>query len=426
MAVAHRRGSTLRRDGSIGRSTLHPSTEERRVNRSRHDLRAIYALTPVFAYFVAAGVATVMLGPLLPALMQHWHIRDAQAGTLFTASFLGQLCGSWLAPRNLKASILYGAAVPAAGCAVLMWMSFGAVHLVVFAIGLGIGGGLAAGNVIAGTAFPLSRVRLLTLLNVAWGAGAVACPLLIRATAASGVERFLHLAAACLGLSAVLSAAMVYRAPFRTIFRARSPLLPGKKHVEAWSLSLPGLLLPVFCVAVFFYVGVENSLGGWLPSYAIRNDPSSRASSISFLFWTSELSGRVLMAATATLISAATLYRLSAAVLLAVELALCLVGHPADATVRTLTILGALSLAPLYPLILSFLLARTEDATSLGFVFAAASCGGAVLPWLTGVTSTHYDGLRIGLMVPASGAVFLLLLSSRIASGTSARSTVPS
>ena len=80
-------------------------------------------LVPVFLYFMAAGVATVMLGPLLPALIKHWHIQDAQAGTLFTASFVGQFCGAWFATRNLRASTLYGSAVSAAGCAAMAWAS---------------------------------------------------------------------------------------------------------------------------------------------------------------------------------------------------------------------------------------------------------------------------------------------------------------
>ena len=126
-------------------------------------------LFPVFLYFVAGGIATVMLGPLLPALIQRWQIQDAQAGTLFTASFAGQFCGAWFATRNLRASVLYGSAVTAAGCIAMAWANFGMAHLALFCIGVGLGAGLTAGNVIAGTAVPAARARLIALLNVAWG-----------------------------------------------------------------------------------------------------------------------------------------------------------------------------------------------------------------------------------------------------------------
>ena len=76
-----------------------------------------------------------------------------------------------------------------------------------------------------------------------------------------------------------------------------------------------------------------------------------------------------------------------------------------------LTFLAALSLAPLYPLIVSFLLSRTWNHTSLGALFATASFGGASLPWLTGVLSTQFHNLRTGFLVPAAGAALLLVLS---------------
>ena len=79
-----------------------------------------------------------------------------------------------------------------------------------------------------------------------------------------------------------------------------------------------------------------------------------------------------------------------------------------------LTVLAALSLAPLYPLLMSFLLARTGNHARLGALFATASFGGATLPWLTGVFSTYFHGLRAGLLVPAAGAALLLLLSAII------------
>ena len=84
---------------------------------------------------------------------------------------------------------------------------------------------------------------------------------------------------------------------------------------------------------------------------------------------------------------------------------------PTASGIVALTFLGALSLAPLYPLIVSFLLARTGNHASLGALFATASFGGASLPWLTGVFSTHFQNLRIGLIVPAAGAALLLVLS---------------
>ena len=209
-------------------------------------------LFPVFLYFSAGGVATVMLGPLLPALIQRWHIQDAQAGTLFTANFAGQFCGAWFATRNLRASILYGSAITAAGCAAMAWASFGLAHIALFCVGLGLGAGLTAGNVIAGTAVPAARTRLIALLNVAWGFGAIACPVLIRLSSSGGIQLFFFATAVCLTITALIAITIPYsKTNEAVVFR----------HAEAQTVSrmpLPPLPLFIFGAAIFLYVGVDR------------------------------------------------------------------------------------------------------------------------------------------------------------------------
>jgi fucose permease len=388
-----------------------------------HPAPPFRALFPVFFYFLAGGVATVMLGPLLPALIQHWHIQDAQAGTLFTANFAGQFCGAWFATRNLRASILYGSAVSAVGCAAMAWASFGQAHIALFCVGLGLGAGLTAGNVVAGTAVPSSRARLIALLNVSWGLGAIACPILVRISSngnLSGIRHFFLATAIFLIATSLVSITIPQsRKPQRIVDATVIPPLSRTKGEELLSTvqpsprwPLPPLPLFVFGAAIFLYVGVENSLGGWLPSYAVRTNPSLHASSISVCFWMAELIGRVLVTALMALAGEAALYRICLTLLILAEAALCATAHISASGVIALTVLGALSLAPLYPLILSFLLARTGNHAKLGALFATASFGGATLPWLTGVFSTRFHGLRAGLLVPATGAALLLFLST--------------
>jgi len=385
----------------------HPNASRPGNDRAK-PLRTLF---PVFLYFIAAGVATVMLGPLLPALIQRWHIQDAQAGTLFTASFAGQFCGAWFATRNLRASILYGSAITAAGCAAMAWAGFGLAHIALFCVGLGLGAGLTAGNVIAGTAVPAARARLIALLNVAWGLGAIACPVLVRLSAAGGIQLFFFATAVGLAITSLVSIAIPH--PTHPAEITEASWQPALRTTPAHPrMPLPPLPLFIFGAAIFLYVGVENSLGGWLPSYAIRTDPSLHASSISIYFWVAELTGRILVTALMALLGEALLYRVCLALLILTQIFLCANGQISATGVITLTVLAALSLAPLYPLIMSFLLARTGNHERLGALFATASFGGATLPWLTGVFSTHFHGLRAGFLVPAAGAALLLFLST--------------
>jgi fucose permease len=373
-------------------------------------------------YFIAAGVATVMLGPLLPALIQRWHIQDAQAGTLFTASFVGQFCGAWFATRNLRASTLYGSAITAAGCAAMAWASFGQAHVALFCIGFGLGAGLTAGNVIAGTAVPGARARLIAMLNVAWGLGAIACPVLVRLSSAGGIQHFFLATAVFLAITSLISIAIPHPTQPAKLTETSSQL-PSQTASTKPRLPLSPLPLFIFGTALFLYIGVENSLGGWLPSYAVRTNPSLHASSISLYFWIAELTGRVLVTVLMTLLGEAALYRICLALLILTQILLCATAHISAPGIVTLTVLAALSLAPLYPLIVSFLLARTGNHARLGALFATASFGGATLPWLTGVFSTYLHGLRAGLLIPAAGAALLLFLSTIITAKPAALSS---
>jgi MFS transporter, FHS family, glucose/mannose:H+ symporter len=364
-------------------------------------------LIPVFLYFLCAGVPTVMLGPILPALIQRWHIQDAQAGTLFSASFIGQFCGAWFATRNLRASVVYGSAITAMGCTGMVWVGFGLAHVALFTIGLGLGAGLTAGNVIAGTVVPAARARLIAALNVAWGLGAIACPLMVRLNSSYNIEGFFFATASVVAAASLLSIIIPRSTELATFSEISSRASETKPR-----MPLPPIPLFVFASAIFLYVGVENSLGGWLPSYANRTNPNLRPSTISLYFWIAELSGRVVITALMSWVGEGALYRLCLALLILTEILLCAIAQISSAGVITLTVFGALSLAPLYPLIMSFLLARTGNHAKLGALFACASIGGATLPWLTGVVSTYFHGLRAGLLVPASGATLLLCLSA--------------
>ena len=266
-----------------------------------------------------------MLGPLLPALIQHWHIQDAQAGTLFTASFAGQFCGAWFATRNLRASILYGSAITAAGCTAMAWVGFGPAHIALFCVGLGLGAGLTAGNVIAGTTVPTARARLIAILNVAWGLGAIACPVLVRLFSARRHPALLL----CDRSLSRRHLARRHRHPAvpirRTSRHKRLAVRIATHPPHITRMPLPPFPLFVFGAAIFLYIGVENSLGGWLPSYAVRTNPALHASSIAIYFWVAELTGRILVTALMTLLGEAALYRICLALLILTQILLCVI-----------------------------------------------------------------------------------------------------
>lgn len=366
-----------------------------------------YRLLPLFACTVGWGIVTVMLGPLLPALIARWHIQDAQAGTLFTASFAGQLIGACVATRNLRLSLLCGAAFSAIGTATLAWTSFSAAHLALFVVGLGIGLGLTAGNVVAGTSTP-HRTRALALFNVSWSLGAIACPALVHLCGPLRTRLFFLITALLVTLGGLLAATLprAFTAP------AQSSKRSSAKDLRPFPLSLVSLLF--FALSMLLYIGNENALAGWLPSFAVRNSPVFQASTVALLYWLSEFVIRLLLAGPLQSISEAVLYRGCLLVLLSTQVVLVLTPHPSFALILLATLISGAAIGPLYPLIVAFLLARTGNHPGVGPIFASSSLGGATLPWLTGLVSTYFGGLRSGLAVPALALLLMLLLSPGI------------
>ncbi len=343
-----------------------------------------------------------MLGPLLPGLIERWHIQDAAAGVLFTAFFAGQLSGSVVASFRLRLSVIFGSLLTAAGCFVMPWAAFGVAHVTLFFVGLGIGASLTAGNVLVGTAVSSGRARLLALLNVCWSLGAISCPSLLRFC---GPRLFFLITGTALALAGLVAVTLPPQ--------AESQAQPkGQTAPSRLPLSLLPLLL--FALSLMLFVGIESTLGGWLPSYAVRKSAVLLASSISLYFWLAELAGRMLMAAIVQRLGEVALYRAALVVLIGASATLAIEQRLHAGSIVLLAVLCGLAIAPLYPLIVSLLLARTGRHPHLGPLFATASLGGATLPWLTGVTSTRFHQLSAGLAVPVIGAITLLAISGAI------------
>ena len=92
---------------------------------------------------------------------------------------------------------------------------------------------------------------------------------------------------------------------------------------------------------------------------------------------------------------------------LAASVATLIAAHT-PATIQVCAMLAGLSLGPLYPLALSFML----EITGQGWIFAVGGVGAATFPWFTGLISAHFGSLHYGLVVPCVAALLMLMLAS--------------
>lgn len=373
--------------------------------------------------FVVCGMVTVLPGPLLPVMAARWGLRDVQSGAFFAALFMASTVGSVFSPHRLRRNLPLGYSSMTAG--VLLLIAAGrtagatlghALALTAFAlVGLGIGLSVTATNLTVGmTAADTAenrantsggsrgeRARRISIVNLWWGIGAVACPWLIATAEQRGLLRSL------LVLVAVGTAGMF----LALLPQWREPEF-GLGGAPRASLRSEAGILVFFAVFLFLYVGVETVVGGWITTYAHRFSglTVARASLIVSLYWTALLAGRWL--GSVALKSIAERVVLLPALALSLAAVIILVAPHSTAVVLTAVAVAGAGFGPVFPIGVSRMLARVNDHRNTGWVFAMTASGGAVLPWLTGLVSTRTGSLRAGFLVAVGALVAILALAA--------------
>lgn len=370
-------------------------------------------------------MVTTILGPILPHLSARWSLSDAQAGFFFTAQFLGSLSGVGLFSlasrrQSLRTILLAGYLLMIAGVVLLGSAAHALALFGTFLAGISLGLVITASNLQVATAPLARRAAILSLLNVAWGVGAVLCPFLVAMTAPRiGLRSFLLLMAGALAVFLLALAA----SPVPLAAAVASAKSPAAGHAASASGFAA---LATLALLFFLYVGTENSLGGWAASFAkrLQSGHLHLAQLAPAFFWGTLLLGRIaapvllrriserrIALASMTLIFLSSLF-----LLLASTLALALTGIA----------LAGLGCAAIYPILVTWLTTLPGVAQSglRGIPFACATLGGATLPWMVGAVSTRFGGLQKGLLVVALAST-LLLVGSRIFQRQTALAPIP-
>ena len=173
------------------------------------------ALTYVsYISFIPIGFATVLLGPMLPALSTRWSLNYAQAGALFNAQYLASTCavacsGVLAARWGFRFPMKVGLLLVTLGLSSLLSgpKVVGILSIALYGAGLGLS--VPAANLLVAAANPGRRSATLSFLNFFWSLGAVACPFFIAAAAKSGHLSTLVLSVAAFSLAIAISIALM-------------------------------------------------------------------------------------------------------------------------------------------------------------------------------------------------------------------------
>ncbi len=363
----------------------------------------------LFAGFVLSGIATTIVGPMLPVFIRRWTLDDGQAGLFSTIQFLAALAGtlastaliSW---RGYRPALVAGYALIGGGLSAFNASAHPVALVATTAFGLGYGLITPGTNLYVAESGGTRSASLLSLLNFTWGAGAMACSPLIAIALKRNALPGLLAGYALFGGLMVL--ALLF-ARFGGEKQAKSAPTTGAAPLTVgWGVT--AALAAMF----FIYVAMETSIGVWAAEYARRlaNGITNMTTLAPMFFYAGLTSGRGLAPLALLRLTERRLV-LSALSLTALGSTLLILSTTLKGAIAAVFFAG-LGCACVYPIYIAWL-SRWYGVRAKrigGFLFALASLGGSAGPWLVGTASKYSGSLRIGLLVPLLSAITMICL----------------
>lgn len=370
------------------------------------------------AIFFLSGIATVLIGQVLPILAARFELNDLQSGHFFPAQLFGSLTGTfltnWFAKMGrLVMASLIGSLLMAFG---VLMMNFGSYELVLLGFlvnGLGIGLTLPAINVLILERNPERSAAALSFLNFYWGLGAIVSKPFVDGTA-NGTS--LLWTTAILAVPLLISAFLIFIAPAHAESKISNDTEDSAPPIPIWTTPIAWAIAGFN----FIHVGFEGGMGGWLTTYTGRIEGGATASLISptFLFFLFFVIGRAIAPLFFKFLSENQMLFLSLLTILA-GLGIVL----SAGSIFQLGLGAAVSgfgTSVVFPTNVSrfsktFGPGAMRRATPL---FISGTLGATIVTWLIGFISERSGSLRSGMFVLLVCVVSLIVLQIALASKT--------
>jgi fucose permease len=366
-------------------------------------------LVLLFAGFVLSGIATTIIGPMLPIFIKRWSLDDGQAGFFSTIQFLAALGGTLASGAiatwwGYRPALVLGYAFMGGGLACLNATTHGVALAATAAFGLGYGLTTPGTNLFVAELGGAESASLLNQLNFAWGAGAMICSQLIALALKRDGLDILLAGTAIFGGILVLGLLFVS-------FGAQKQV----KSASPAEAAVPGIgsAVTIAMAAMFLiYVAMENGIGIWSAEYAkrIANGITGMTTRAPMFFYAGLTLGRAY--APVVLRRQSERKVVLGALSLAAAATALLAASGSLSVALAAVFLAGLGCASVYPIYIAWLSkwygARAKHVG--GILFAFASLGGAMGPWLVGFVSKHSGSLRVGLLVPLICALIMISL----------------
>lgn len=371
-------------------------------------------LASILAIFVY-GMIAATLGTLLPDLSarfgltphQNGRIAFFQAMGLFIASLV---VGPLMDTEGVKTGLVLGLALAAFSLATLPRAGgFASIAALMFVLGCGGGTIVTGANALASAVSEEHRATTLNLVNLFFGLGGLATPLISANLLKKNSARLCYLMC---GVTVITLGIHIATA------------MPPASGVQSFVLAQVGPVLgrPVLFLLAFFlflYVACEVGIWNWLAQYLIAQGiPQARALNILSLgFALGLLIGRMVVSPILINVPATTVLLAAPAGMALTTYLMLRSNRPGAAGI--LVFLAGVSMAPVFPTTLAVVgdLFPRMASTALGIVVAAGWLGLALSSRVIGAIAGR-DGkqLRRALLVIPGSAFIMIVVAVAVRS----------
>lgn len=378
-----------------------------------------------------AGAISASYGPLLRPVTHRFGVSLPVAGTLISINFagglagtLGALAGFTHAPRRPIATFALG--VLGLGClSIAAARAWPTLAIGVFLTGVGFGATDFSLNQ-AGARSGAGRAVRLTLLNAAFGTGAVLGPAIVGWLGLRALTVGFAIAAGwawamaigVLGITTAVPARgdagsgadggpepAVHDAAGGAGNAGRSAGGPGRRRARR-----PSWVVVLVALAFLLYVGCEAGVAGWIPSHLVAlGYPSRLATAVTSGFWAAMVVGRLV---TVPLSRAVAASRIVLAACPLLTLALALAAVPAIAP--GCYVAAGFIAAPIWPIGLDWVVAtfpgyRSATSWALIAAFAGGIAGPAAVAGVVSIAGVHAVPAVLTAFAGATALAFLAI-----------------
>ncbi|OJI99834.1 hypothetical protein ASPVEDRAFT_39193 [Aspergillus versicolor CBS 583.65] len=382
-----------------------PQATDPEIARTNIHWKAKWQLVSACLMSLGNGMNDSAPGALLPYIEKDYSIGYATVSLIFIANAVGFILAAPVSHSinaklgRCKSYALATGFTTAGYVIIACHPPFPAVVVAFTVLGFGLALTLAFNNVFC-TNLP-NVTTALGCYSGAYGIGGVVSPLFATAMVSSGVQwsLFYTITLAVSVLNMVFACWAFFKfednAPNLVQTNTRQDEHPTRREVLKNSLKNRTTILGA--LFIFAYQGAEVSVSGWVVSFLIahRSSSPSQIGYVSSGFWAGITLGRFLLVYPSHRIGEKIAVTIMTVGAIAFQLLTWLIPNVIGEAVAV-AILGVL-LGAVYPCAMAIfarLLPRKIQLSSLSFVSALGSSGGAVFPFMTGLMA---QSARVGL-----------------------------